>query len=51
MILVNVESWRIEINNIIRIFKYSTMSTSNFNYEYYEYNIKISMNAYKYQKL
>ena len=29
----------------------STMSTSDFNYEWYEYNIKLSMNTYKYQKL
>ena len=29
----------------------STMSTSNFEYEQYEDDIKISMNAYKYQKL
>ena len=27
------------------------MSTLNFEYEQYEYNNKISMNAYKYQKL
>ena len=27
------------------------MSISNFEYEQYEYKIKISMNAYKYQKL
>ena len=29
----------------------STMSTSNFEYEWYEHNIKIRMNVYKYQKL
>ena len=29
----------------------STMSTSNLEYEYCEYDIKISRNAYKYQKL
>ena len=29
----------------------SMMSTSNFESGQYEYNIKISMNAYKYQKL
>ena len=27
------------------------MSTPNLEYEYYEYDIKISMNAHKYQKL
>ena len=29
----------------------STMNTSSFEYEYYEYDIKISMDAYVYQKL
>ena len=29
----------------------STMITLNFEYEYYEHNNKIKINAYKYQKL
>ena len=29
----------------------STMNTLNFEYEYYEYDIKMSMNANEYQKL
>ena len=29
----------------------SMMSTSHIEYKYYEYDIKVSMNTYKYQKL
>ena len=43
VILVYIDSWRIKINNIMRIVKYE--------YDEYEYDVKISMNAYKYQKL
>ena len=42
--LFAVELWTVEINNIMRIVKYEYD-------EQCEYNIKISMNAYKYQKL
>ena len=48
VILVNVESK----STISCVFlSMSTMSTSYFEFELYEYDIKISMNAYKYQKL
>ena len=42
MIFVDVDSWRVETNNTMRI-----VITSNYEYEQY---IKICINAYKYQK-
>ena len=46
---VYVELWRVVINNIKRIVEYEVvMSTSNFEYGKRLYDIKMSMNAFKY---
>ena len=48
MLLLNVDSWRVEIN-IMRTVKYEYDEYFKlYEYELYEYDIKISMNAYKY---